>query len=130
MRKFYYILSLALFTGSLTLKALPTESVRNILERADFSFLNNSAIVNTPDENSKFILYVNGGTLYIKYGKPQELVNGEVIVFNLLGQEVARKKLENESTNQIGLPVKNTCYVVKINYSGKVHTQKVVVSNN
>ena len=83
---------------------------------------------NAPDEDDKFTLYINQGTLNIKYEKPVELVNGEVIVFNLLGQEITRKKLENSNLNQITIPVQNTCYLVKISYSGKVHTQKVMIS--
>jgi hypothetical protein len=80
------------------------------------------------DDESKFTLYINQGTLSIKYGKPVELINGEVIVYNLLGQEITRKKLENSNLNQISIPVQNTCYLVKISYSGKVHTQKVMIS--
>ena len=84
----------------------------------------------TPDDNSdnKFVIYINDGILNIKYNKPFELANGEVIVFNLLGQEVTRKKLEITTINQVSLSIQNTCYIVKISYSGKVHTQKVVPS--
>jgi len=84
----------------------------------------------TPDDNSdnKFVIYINDGILNIKYNKPFELANGEVIVFNLLGQEVIRKKLEITTINQVSLSIQNTCYIVKISYSGKVHTQKVVPS--
>ena len=84
----------------------------------------------TPDDNNdnKFVIYINDGILNIKYNKPFELANGEVIVFNLLGQEVTRKKLEITTINQVYLSVQKTCYIVKISYSGKVHTQKVVPS--
>lgn len=87
----------------------------------------NESVMNTDDEN-KFTLYISQGTLNIKYDKPNELINGEVIVYNLLGQEITRKKLENSNLNQISLQVQNTCYLVKISYSGKVHTQKVMIS--
>lgn len=87
----------------------------------------NESVINTDDEN-KFTLYISQGTLNIKYDKPNELINGEVIVYNLLGQEITRKKLENSNLNQISLQVQNTCYLVKISYSGKVHTQKVMIS--
>lgn len=78
-------------------------------------------------ESKKFNLFVNQGTLYIKYHKPQELQNGEVIVYNLLGQEVTRKKLEVTQLNQLSIPVQNTCYLVRIAYSGKIYTQKIMV---
>lgn len=87
----------------------------------------NESVINTDDEN-KFTLYISQGILNIKYDKPNELINGEVIVYNLLGQEITRKKLENSNLNQISLQVQNTCYLVKISYSGKVHTQKVMIS--
>lgn len=88
---------------------------------------NYESVVNTDDEN-KFTLYISHGILNIKYDKPIELINGEVIVYNLLGQELTRKKLENSNLNQITIQVQNTCYLVKISYSGKVHTQKVMIS--
>jgi hypothetical protein len=65
--------------------------------------------------------------LHIKYNKPQELQNGEVIVYNLLGQEVTRKKLEVLAVNQIAIPLQNTCYLIRISYSGKTYTQKLMV---
>jgi len=47
-----------------------------------------------------------------------------------LGKEVARKKLVNSDVNEISIPIQNTCYIVRINYSGKVFTQKVIPSSN
>ena len=38
------------------------------------------------DDENGFKLYVSQGILNIKYPRPQELLNGEVIVYNLLGQ--------------------------------------------
>jgi hypothetical protein len=81
-------------------------------------------------DDSKFTLYINDGILFIKYTKPQELVNAEVYVFNLLGKEIARKRLETNDINEIPIPVQNTCYIIRINYSGKVYTQKVIPSSN
>jgi hypothetical protein len=78
-------------------------------------------------EDKKFNIYVSQGYLNIKYNKPQELLNGEVIIYNLLGQEVTRKKLETIYINQVSLSVQNTCYLIRISYSGKIHTQKVIV---
>ena len=82
------------------------------------------------DDETKFTLYISDGTLYIKYSKPQELVNGEVIVYNLLGKEIVRKKLENTNVNEVSVPVQNTCYIVRLNYGGKVYTKKVIPSSN
>lgn len=82
------------------------------------------------DDENKIILFVNDGILNIKYNKPKDLVNGDVIIYNLLGQEVTRKKLENSPINQITLPSQHTCYIVKIHYSGAVYTQKIVVAAN
>jgi hypothetical protein len=108
-----------------TVHKLPNE----ILTRSFFfSYATAYESDKTPDEENKFTLYINQGTLSIKYGNPIELVNGEVIVYNLLGQEITRKKLENSNLNQVTIPVQNTCYLVKISYSGKVHTQKVMIS--
>ncbi len=82
----------------------------------------------TSDDDSKFTLYINQGTLSIKYSKPSELANGEVVVYNILGQEITRKKLEVSNLNQIAISVQNTCYLVRISYSGKMHTKKVMTS--
>ncbi len=104
---------------------------KNVLEQST-SWINSTIVelLNADDINdSKFEVYIIDGILTIKYNKPAELVNGEVIVFNLLGQEVARKRLEVSAINQMPLSVQNTCYIVKISYSGKVHTKKVVPSS-
>lgn len=108
-----------------TIPNLPNE----ILSRSfTFSYAPSDETDKTPEDENKFTLYINQGTLSIKYGNPNELLNGEVIVFNLLGQEITRKKLETSNLNQVTIPVQNTCYLVKISYSGKVHTQKVMIS--
>ena len=85
-----------------------------------------------PDTESdvKFTLYFSQGILFIKHPVPQELEEGEVVVFNMLGQVITRKKLENNYINQIPLPNHNTCYIVRISYSGKIFTQKIIASAN
>ncbi|HEX2935714.1 MAG TPA: T9SS type A sorting domain-containing protein [Bacteroidales bacterium] len=124
-----------------------TQFLRNILVITVFAFFMlltkaNTAVVSTipsyseinvfsnPEEESKFKLYISEGILNIKYDKPNELLNGEVYIYNLLGQEVSRKKLETIEINQISMPTQNTCYIVRINYSGKVYTQKIIVNGN
>jgi hypothetical protein len=95
-----------------------------------FNFLSNTSFYNfySPGtENDKFTIYVQDGYLNIKYGKPQELLNGEVVLYNLLGQEITRKKLEAVTLNQIQLQLQGTCYIVRIVYSGKIYTQKIIV---
>ena len=102
---------------------------KTVLDQSSFWTANSSAnTLSTDDNDNKFIIYINDGALIIKYNKPQELMNGEVVIFNLLGQEITRKKLEINILNQVTLSTQNTCYIVKISYSGKVHTQKVVAS--
>jgi hypothetical protein len=109
--------------------AVPGTSI--VEQSASWGKASSSLSLTLPDNNSdtKFVLYITDGILNIKYGKPQELTNGEVIVYNLLGQEIVRKKLETIPVNQITLSVQNTCYIVKISYSGKIHTQKVIPSS-
>lgn len=124
-----------------------TQFLRNILVITVFAFFTlltkaNTAVVSSipsyseinvfsnPEDESKFKLYISEGILNIKYDKPNELLNGEVYIYNLLGQEVSRKKLETIEINQISMPTQNTCYIVRINYSGKVYTQKIIVNGN
>jgi hypothetical protein len=78
----------------------------------------------------KFKLFMNQGILNITYNYPQELEEAEVVVFNMLGQVIIRKKLENSNINQIMLPSHNTCYIVRISYAGKVYTQKIISTSN
>ncbi|HEY4787384.1 MAG TPA: T9SS type A sorting domain-containing protein [Bacteroidales bacterium] len=105
--------------------------VKSILEQTNSFFdIPSTNPGNADDSDSKFVIYIDGSVLNIKYNKPSELANGEVVVFNLLGQILTRKKLENITVNQVPIAVQNTCYIVKITYSGKVHTQKVVPSGN
>ncbi len=118
------------FFACFSLFAVNTTNLPKEVLSSSFSSLyenNYESGINNDDEN-KFTLYISRGILNIKYDKPIELINGEVIVYNLLGQELTRKKLENSNLNQITIQVQNTCYLVKISYSGKVHTQKVMIS--
>ena len=118
------------FFACFSLFAVYTTNLSKEVLSSSFSSLyenNYESGINNDDEN-KFTLYISQGILNIKYDKPIELINGEVIVYNLLGQELTRKKLENSNLNQITIQVQNTCYLVKISYSGKVHTQKVMIS--
>ncbi len=78
--------------------------------------------------DAKFSIYISQGILNIKYPAPQELEDGEVVVFNILGQVITHKKLEISAINQVLLPIHNTCYIVRITYSGKVFTQKIILS--
>jgi hypothetical protein len=127
--QFLLIITACCFSSAKIQAGIPnTEPVKTVLEQQSFMFAPSFNTVSPEENDTKFVLYINEGILYIKYGKPQELVNGEVILFNLLGLEITRKKLENIAINQVKIPVQNTCYIVKINYSGKVHTQKVVAS--
>lgn len=124
-----------------------TKSLRNIFVIAAFTclalgvkanasgeglFSSNSEKVSfsNPEEESKFKLFISDGILNIKYDKPNELLNGVVFIYNILGQEVTRKKLEPIDINQISMPTQNTCYIVRISYSGKVYTQKIVINGN
>lgn len=95
-----------------------------------FSSYSESYSFSNPEEESKFKLYISDGILNIKYDKPNELLNGVVFIYNILGQEVTRKKLETVDINQISMPTQNTCYIVRITYSGKVYTQKIIVNEN
>lgn len=137
MKKFYQILP---FTGlfcmslcTINTKAYAALPENTVVEQT-VSWINTSASssinLTNPDDNSdsKFILFIADGVLNIRYNKPFELANGEVIVFNLLGQEITRKRLEISTINQVPLSIQNTCYIVKISYSGKVHTEKVMPS--
>jgi len=121
--KYILILSLIVFTAKFTFAVDSIFPVNKSF--ASFS-VNDSSLL----ESKKFNLYINQGLIYIKYGKPQELQNGEVVVYNLLGQEVTRKKLDAAIINQIAIPIQNTCYLVRISYSGKIYTQKIIVQSN
>jgi hypothetical protein len=52
--------------------------------------------------------------------------NGEIVIYNLLGQEVSRKNAEN-GLNKISLTQSNSAYVVKVISNQSVVSQKVFV---
>lgn len=135
MTKYLHIIFTVIAVSiGLSLQAVnkPKEADFGVMAKQVFSIVEvesvNAASFAT-DEN-KFTIYISDGILYIKYSKPQELVNGEVFVYNLLGKEIARKRLENNEVNEIAIPIQNTCYIVRISYSGKIYTQKVIPSSN
>jgi hypothetical protein len=120
-----------IFILAITLYLISTKwaSASSIFE-STYSFSKISISDTSSVDDKKFILYLDQDLLFIKYNRPQDLINAEVSVYNLLGQEITRKKLEAASLNQINVPLQNTCYLVRINYSGKVYTQKIIVKTS
>lgn len=94
-------------------------------------FSQNSIALNSDfqneEEKTKFVLFISDGILNIECKKPEELVNADIIIYNLLGQKMTQKKLEMDKLNKITLPLQNTCFIVKILYLGNIFTQKIIV---
>jgi hypothetical protein len=122
MRRLFYLLAPIFFLLSIKAEANTSASLLFVNNYNTFSISDTTQL-----KDKKFTIFVSQGLLNIKYAKPNELLNGEIIIYNLLGQEVVRKKLEAVPTNQIAIPIQNTCYLIRINYSGKTHTTKVIV---
>jgi hypothetical protein len=80
----------------------------------------------TADTSQNFNLYISQNTLNIKCNNPMSLTNGEVVVYNILGKEITRKKLEKANLNLVALPSQVACYIVRITYSNRIYTQKVI----
>ena len=56
-------------------------------------------------------------------------VEGQVLVYNMLGQPLVRTKLQNSSLNRIPLQVQNTAVIIKLILNGQIYTRKVFVGN-
>ena len=102
----------------------------SLVEGKEISYANSNNHLSFQQEisESPFNLYVNDGILIIRYNHSGDLIGCEVSVFNILGQEILHKKLDNSVTNQLSLPLKNTCYIIRITYSGNVYTKKIIVT--
>ncbi len=133
-RYLHIIFTVVALLSGLRLQAVtnPNEADYGVMAKKVFSSIEVEAVnvAKLGPDDSKFTIYISDGILFIKCSKPQELANGEVFVFNLLGKEIVRKRLESNDINEISIPMQNTCYIVRINYSGKVYTQKVIPSSN
>ena len=126
MKTIFLSLTLLFIVVGLSCAALPGVSV---VENQTWFIIENAQP--QPDESeAKFTIYLSQNILNIKYTKPQDLANSEVIVFDLLGKEVIRKHLESTPLNQIPVPQQNTCFIIRINYAGKVYTKKIISGSN
>jgi PKD repeat protein len=83
-------------------------------------------IPNSPVEEVNIYSYQSD--LMIYYDR-SSIDNGHVMVFNLLGQPLASKKLENKVLNRITLPVEHTAVIVRLVINGQLYTRKVMVGN-
>jgi hypothetical protein len=81
--------------------------------------------LNTP-ESHKMIIYANGNTIFINPGT--EKLQGEVIVYDILGNKIVKDRLNNESSiYSININNPMGYYMVKVISDKGVYTQKVFI---
>jgi hypothetical protein len=80
--------------------------------------------INDPS-NLKINVYAYDQTIYVNL--PQVGMNGNIVVYNALGQEVARKTIDGKQFNTIHMGNTNANYIVKVVTDNKVCTEKVFV---
>jgi hypothetical protein len=76
-------------------------------------------------ENDVYI-YSNENSIYIKNNLQQDF-NGQVIVYNIMGQQVLNRKLDVVNLNKIDLYTETGYYVVKVFSDRGVYSQKVFI---
>jgi hypothetical protein len=78
------------------------------------------------NEVENVIIYSNDHNIYIKSNNQQNLA-GNVIVYNIMGQEVLNKRLENSIMNKMELFTETGYYVVKVFGDSGVYTKKIFI---
>ena len=76
-------------------------------------------------ETSNIKIYSNKNDIYVNI--PDQL-NGDIIVYNLLGVEVMRKPIISNSLNKLNLCSATGYYIVKVMGDNKTKTDKVLVN--
>lgn len=78
------------------------------------------------NEVENVIIYSNDHNIYIKSNNQQNL-SGNVIVYNVMGQEVLNEKLENTLMNKKELFTETGYYIVKVFGDSGVYTRKIFI---
>lgn len=77
-----------------------------------------------PDQNEGLTIYADGNTIYVN---PAGSISVDVIVYNLTGQEIARKSFKNSARNKISIVGPEAYYIVKVITAKGIYTKKVFV---
>lgn len=123
---------------SIVLEDLLENTTHDLLENPVYEFS-----ANPDDENGRFLLHFDGVTsldelfsnneieiysheefIYIK-NNSNKAVKGEISIFNILGQNIYSATLPKISLNRISLNCKTGNYIVKLQTSNNVYTQKI-----
>lgn len=80
-----------------------------------------NSINNTSDEIS---IYSYKNNIYINNLKN---VKGEVVIYNIMGQEILRNKIKNQSLYKVSLHNKTAYYIVKLLTENKIITEKIFI---
>jgi hypothetical protein len=80
----------------------------------------------TVEKEKAVVIYSNENSIYIRDKQDNEL-KGNVLVYNIMGQEILNKRLENISLNKIDLYTETGYYVVKVFTDEGVYSQKVFI---
>jgi len=104
----------------------------NSLDTSDYSNIISvtTTLVGLPLDpgNVEVIIYSYQSDLMVLC-KNTNIIEGHALVYNMLGQPLIRKKLENKSINRIALPVNNTAVIVRLLINGHVYSRKIFIGN-
>ncbi len=76
--------------------------------------------------DSDLSIYTYNNRLYIKSNN-EEPLNGKVLVYNLMGQVMINKKLENNSMNSINIDAQSGYYIVRVVTDTNTYSQKIFI---
>ena len=103
----------------------------NTIDTSDYSNVISviTTYVGIPDNNVEEVnIYSYQSDLMIHYDH-SGIDDGQVKVFNLLGQLLVSEKLENKIVNRITLPLEHKAVIVRLMINGQLYTRKVFVGN-
>ncbi len=82
--------------------------------------------VNDKEMESPVTIYASGNTIYI-FGTSGVMLNGRVIVYNMIGQQVMQQQLSENSLARINLNGATGYYLVKVVTGDQVFSGKVFI---
>ena len=121
----------------LTLEDLKTNTSQNMVMNPVYTF-NSSGIedagrfllhftnpigINDQKESAPVRIFASQKTIFVT--STSDLQNANISVYNMLGQEILSKPLNNQPINQVALNAPNGYYIVKVMTQGVVRTAKV-----
>ena len=85
-----------------------------------------TGVVNNIEIDNSVSIYSFRNNIYIK-NNTENIIKGEVVVYNILGEEIIRKQINNTTLNKITINKVSGNYIVRVLTNNKIYSEKVFI---